>query len=110
MALVIEAQSPPIALDDDGVARVGGTRVTLDTIVAAFLQGATAEEISYQYPVLSLSEIYAVISYYLSHREQVDVYLQSRDQLAAQVRRKNESRFDAEGVRERLLARKRSTE
>ncbi len=32
----------------DGVVRVGGSRVTLDSIIAAFMEGATAEEIVQQ--------------------------------------------------------------
>ncbi len=43
--LLIVAQTIPIELDADGVARVGKTPVTLDTVVSAFNQGATAEEI-----------------------------------------------------------------
>jgi uncharacterized protein (DUF433 family) len=39
----------PIQTDADGVVRVAGTRVTLDTIVGAFDAGATAEEIAQQY-------------------------------------------------------------
>ena len=38
----------PIHTDADGVVRVAGTRVTLDTIVAAFDAGAAAEEIAEQ--------------------------------------------------------------
>ena len=96
----------PVALDMDGVARVGGTRVTLDTVVRAFLRGATAEEIAQQYPSLSLSDIYATVSYYLQHREEVDTYLERRKKQAQTVRLENEKRFDARGIRERLLARK----
>jgi hypothetical protein len=48
--------------------RVSKTRVPLDTIIAAFSEGATAEEIAYQYPVVPLADIYAVIGYYL-HRK-----------------------------------------
>ena len=56
--------------------RVGGTRVRLDTIIHAFNEGATAEEILQQYPALALSDIYATISCYLQHRTSVDAYLQ----------------------------------
>lgn len=38
-----------IETDADGVIRVGGTRVTLDTLVEAFNEGATAEVIAQQY-------------------------------------------------------------
>lgn len=41
--------------DADGVVRVAGTRVTLDTVVAAFEEGATAEEIAQQYPSLAFA-------------------------------------------------------
>jgi len=61
--LMIAAEPAPLEADADGVVRVGGTRVTLDTMVAAFKDGATAEEIVYQYPSLSLAEVYAVIAY-----------------------------------------------
>ncbi len=36
----------PLKTDKDGVIRVSKTRVSLDTIVNAFLEGLTAEEIS----------------------------------------------------------------
>jgi uncharacterized protein (DUF433 family) len=96
----------PLSTDNDGVIRVGNTRVTLDTIVAAFKEGATAEEIAYQYPTLSLADIYSVISYYLHQKKEVDAYLKRREKFAAEVRKQNEARFDATGIRERLLARR----
>ena len=96
----------PLRFDKDGVVRVGGTRVTLDTTVRAFLRGATAEEIIQQYPSLSLPDVYATISYYLQNREEVDRYLEMRGKHAQAVRRENQRRFDQQGIRERLLARK----
>jgi uncharacterized protein (DUF433 family) len=65
MTLVLESQPLPLQTDADGVVRVAGTRVTLDTIVAAFKKGATAEQIAHGYPVLTLVDIYAVITFYL---------------------------------------------
>ena len=67
----------PIHTDADGVVRVAGTRVTLDTIVAAFDAGATAEEIAQQYSSISLADVYSVITYYLRHKTEVSVYLSS---------------------------------
>lgn len=84
---------------------IGETRVTLDTVVAAFREGATAEEISQQYPVLRLADVYSVIGYYLRHRDVVDSYIDSRLSQSAEVRRENETRFDPTGIRDRLLAR-----
>ncbi len=94
----------PLKTDPDGVVRVDGTRVTLDTIVQAFGEGATAEEIVQQYSSLNLADVYAVITYYLRQRLEVEAYLRQRRELADQIRRQNEARFDPQGVRERLLA------
>lgn len=91
--------------DPDGVIRVGGTRVTLDTVVAAYRDGATVEEIARQYPSLDLTDVHAVILCYLERRGEIQVYLSEREARSAMVRRDNESRFDPTGVRERLLSR-----
>jgi uncharacterized protein (DUF433 family) len=96
----------PLTTDADGLIHVGGTRVTLDTIISAFLDGATAEEITQQYPSLDLADVYAVIAYCLRRRGEVEAYLQRRGAEAATIRRQNESRFNPSGVRERLLARR----
>lgn len=97
----------PIEETVDGVQRVIGTRVTLDTIVTAFLMGATAEQIALRYSsLLKLADIYAVFSYYLQHQADVDAYLQQRQQQAEAVRAENEARFKPDGIRARLLARR----
>jgi uncharacterized protein (DUF433 family) len=105
MALVIAAEPVPLETDAEGVVRVGGTRVTLDTIVEAFLHGETAEEIAQQYPSLRLADVYAVIAFYLRRRAEVESYLHERQRHAKAVRAQNEGRFDPSGVRDRLLAR-----
>lgn len=104
--LNIQPISLPLTLGKDGVARVGGTRVTLDTVVRAFIRGATAEEITQQYPTLELSDVYATISYYLQNIEEVDAYLERRRKYAQTVKEENQKRFDPHGIRDRLLARK----
>ena len=106
MTLTLHAAPPPLAIDPDGVVRVADTRVTLDTLVLAFRDGATAEEIVQQYPSLTLADVYAVIGYYLQRQAEVEAYLQQRQQQAAHVRQANESRFAPAGLRRRLLARR----
>ena len=108
MALSTATETVPLVTDADGVVRVGKTRVTLDTVLSAFMDGATAEEITHQYPSLDLADVYAVIAYYLRRRTEVDVYLQRRQQQAETIRGQNESRFDPSGIRDRLLARRSS--
>ena len=106
MAIEITTKPVPLAMDSDGVIRVAETRVTLDTVVAAFNEGATAEEIVADYPSLDLADVYAVISYYLHKRADVDTYLSKRQQQAREIRQQNEARFDPHGIRDRLLARR----
>jgi uncharacterized protein (DUF433 family) len=96
----------PVSHDSEGVLRVGKTRVTLDTVVYAFGDGATAEEIAQQYPSLQLADVYAVIAYYLRRQGEIESYLREREQQAAEVRQENEKRFDAVGIRDRLMARR----
>ena len=107
MELHAPPERVPISTDADGVIRVGGTRVTLDTLVAAFDSGATAEEIAQQYSSVALADVYSVIGYYLRHRSDVEAYIADRRQQAAEIREENERRFDTAGIRERLLARRR---
>ena len=59
MTLAIVAESAPLQVNADGVVLVGRTRVTLDTVVAVFSQGTTAEEIVHRYPSLTLADVYA---------------------------------------------------
>ena len=106
MSLAISAEPAPLTVNLDGVVRVGGTRVTLDTVIFVFKQGATAEEIVYRYPSLKLGDVYASIAFYLNHQEDVEAYLKQRQQQAQEIRQMNEARFDPQGLRDRLLARR----
>jgi len=106
MSLSPVTEIVPLETDSNGVVRVGKTRVTLDTVVAAFCQGATAEEIAHQYPSLDLADVYQIIGYYLRRPTEVEQYLRERKTKAAAVRGQNEARFDPQGVRARLLARR----
>lgn len=96
----------PLKVDADGVVRVGGTRVTLDTVVYAFKQGATAEEIEQQYPSLQLADIYSAIGYFLHRQTEVEAYLREREAQAEEVRAQYSQPVDVQGLRERLLARR----
>lgn len=107
MSLPVTTEPVPLARDADGVLRVGSSRVTLDTVVAAFREGMTPEGIVEQYPSLRLAEVYSVIGYVLNHREEVETYLLDRQSRAEAVCWENESSFDPVGIRDRLQARRR---
>lgn len=106
MTLAITVEPNPLEIDSNGVVRVEKTRITLDTVVTAFLEGATAEEIGEQYTSLRLSDIYFVIAYYLRHKAEVHNYLAERQRQAAAIRQETEQRFNPIGIRDRLLARR----
>jgi uncharacterized protein (DUF433 family) len=77
----------------DGGYWIAGTRVSLDSIVYAFLRGAAPESIHQSFPVLKLEEVYGAVTYYLGHQEDVNSYLRQNDRefdaLRAQARQVN---------------------
>jgi uncharacterized protein (DUF433 family) len=105
MSLMLELPVVPITIDPHGVALVTGTRVPIDTVVTAFMQGDTPEEIAQNFPTVTVADAYAVIAYYLQHQAAVDTYLADRRQRRAALRATMEQRLDPHGLRARLLAR-----
>jgi uncharacterized protein (DUF433 family) len=102
----IKAIPPPLRFDAHGVCRIADTRVTLLTLIEAFLEGATAEEIYQEYPSVGLANVYAVIAYYLGHRDEVDAYLDTVREGEAHVIDEIKRRSPLLEIRRRLLARK----
>jgi len=59
---------------------ISGTRVSLDSVVLAFLQGLSPEVIASEcFPTLTLEQVYGAIAYYLAHRSEIDTYLKQAD-------------------------------
>ena len=104
MSISLTAEPVPLEQDDQGTIRVKDSRVTLETLLAVFKKGATAEEIFEGFPTLDLADIYSVIAYYLHHREQVEAYLKEQELKAAQMRQKIESSYPNSEVRARMIA------
>ncbi|WP_420645325.1 DUF433 domain-containing protein [Candidatus Leptofilum sp.] len=104
--LTLEIPTLPLKSDSSGTIRIGRTRVTLETVVYAFNQGYTAEDIFSQFPALELADIYAVISYYLNNRKAIDEYIQQQEKEAAQIKKQLESRPGYQAFRQRLHAQK----
>lgn len=97
----------PITAGEAGVLLINGTRVPLDSVIYAFNEGATPEEIAQNFPTLDLADIYAVVSYYLQNRSEVEQYLEQRKVQREEVQKELQARFSPHGIRERLLARRR---
>lgn len=106
MTVAQPQETVPLQPNRDGVIRVGETRVTLETVVSAFDSGATPEEICEDFPTLSLPDVYAVVTYVLRNREEVDRYLARRREEAAEVRKEIEATPDNRRLRNRILERR----
>jgi len=103
--LAAETLTIPLTTDQDGVVRVGKTRVRLDTVIDSFNEGAIPEEIISQYPSLDLEDVYAVVAYYMKNRAEIDAYIKQREKDGAQIRKKIEAKPEYQSFRDRLLAR-----
>jgi uncharacterized protein (DUF433 family) len=97
----------PLICEEDGTIRIRGSRVTLDSILHAFQQGATAEQIQDSFPSVTLGDIYGAIAYYLEHRARVDAYLRTQEQAAQEARQRQDERPEVIAFRERIRARRR---
>lgn len=106
MTLESAALPAPLHSDETGTLRVGGGRLTLDTVLHRFDAGDSPEVIAHCFPPVEVADIDAVIGYYLRHRAAVDAYLAEREAEAVEVRRAIEAASPSEGLRERLLARR----
>jgi uncharacterized protein (DUF433 family) len=89
--LPIRADLPPLREDQGGVIRVGNSRISLDLVVDQYENGMTPEDMVRAYDTLALADVYAVIGYYLRHRDEVRDYLKRREEEADAHRAKIEA-------------------
>lgn len=104
-AAAFEPEPVPLVRDETGRLMVDGTRVPLDTLVAAFKLGRSPEAIHESFDTVPLADVYAILSYYLRHRAEVEAYLAAQDRDAAQIQARIEAEHPQEGLRAKLLAR-----
>lgn len=105
----LEAVSPPFRVDEEGVVRIGNSRISLDLIVEQYENGMTPEDMVRAYDTLALADVYAVIAYFLRHRDEVRAYLKRREEEAETLKAKIEAGSPPIS-REELLARRRGGE
>jgi len=72
-------QSHPTSSHERTSTEWPATRVSLDSIVYAFLDGHTAESIQQSFPLLTLEQVYGAITYYLAHWETIEAYLREQE-------------------------------
>lgn len=105
MILKVTTEPVPLAADSDGSIRIGGTRVTLDNLLAHFEAGATPEEIVEQLDTLSLADVYLVRGYCLRHPDDVQEYLRERSRCAEHIKAEIEAESDSIGFVRNIVAR-----
>lgn len=96
MTLAVAADPTPLRTDEHGVVRIGNTRVTLSSIVRSYQRGETPEAIHEGFPSVALADIYATITYYLRHREEVEAYLSAEDAEAERLRQRIEAEYPSD--------------
>jgi len=76
----------------EGAYRITDTRVSLDSIVYAWRDGASPETIREMFPVLTLEEVYGAVTFYLANQEEIDEYLrQAKIEFEAKRRESHEN-------------------
>jgi len=96
-------------MGQDGAVRIGNSRISLDLVVEQYENGMTPEEMVRVYDTLQLADVYAAISYYLRHRDEVRAYLKRRQEEANHLEKKIASEHPRV-TREDLLARRSARE
>ena len=71
--------SESYVVNQAGCYRIAGTRVSLDSIVYAFLEGDSPETIARSFPALTLEQVYGAIAYYLANRAEIDAHLKMEE-------------------------------
>lgn len=87
---------------------VARSRVSLDSVVYAYLRGESPLGICESFTSLSLDQVNGAIEYYLANREAVDDYLEQQDaefdRMAEESRRQNPALYEKlERAREEVL-------
>src|SRR5207247_1395680 len=103
--LPFHADLPPLRPAEGGVVCVGNSRISLDLVVEQYENGMTPDDMVRAYDTLSLADAYAVIAYYLRHRDEVRSYLKRREAEAETLRAKIEAERPRV-TRDELLARR----
>ncbi|HYV36579.1 MAG TPA: DUF433 domain-containing protein [Gemmataceae bacterium] len=109
LPLALYSDPLPLRVEEGGVVRVGKSRISLDLIVEQYENGLTPEDMVRAYDTLALADVYAVVAYYLSHRDDVAAYMTRRVDEARAL----QAAIEAENprvTRSELLARRQARE
>src|SRR5262249_36771781 len=103
----IQPDLVPLRSDGGSGLRVGDSRVSLDTVIEEFENGADPEGIVNAYPTLRLADVYAVIAFYLRHQDEVKEHLRQREEEAERLQQEIEAKQPGRSeLRSKLMARR----
>ncbi|MGA3212914.1 MAG: DUF433 domain-containing protein [Terriglobales bacterium] len=71
----------------EGGCYVAGSRVSLESVIHQFRDGASPETIGEEFPTLSLEQVYGAITFYLGNRDAIDAYLAESEKLWDEARK-----------------------
>ena len=74
----------------EGGWRIAGTRVSLDSIVHAYWDGLSPEQILCEFPSLTLEKTHDAFSFYFQNRKEIDHYLKTQAARWEQLRRESD--------------------
>jgi uncharacterized protein (DUF433 family) len=71
--------------------RISGTRVSLDSVIHAYLAGHTPQAIVNDFPTLMLEQVHGAIAFYLRNRQELDEYLKEQQARWEQLQKHSEA-------------------
>jgi uncharacterized protein (DUF433 family) len=85
----VETRYQHVVLDDDLQPRIAGTTMkVVELVTAQDAYGWSPEELAFQFPHLTLGQIYSALAYYSDHREQLDQDIARRIALVDDIQRR----------------------
>lgn len=77
-----------VELNDRNVPIVAGTTMkVIELVTGQIAYGWSPEELHFQHPYLTMSQIYSALAYYWDHKEELDADIQQREEYAANLRK-----------------------
>ncbi len=87
MTLTTPTEYKYILLDNRGCPYIDGTSMKIVELVTSIhAYGWSPEELHFQYPHLSMSQIYSALAYYWEHKEEIDTEVKRRFEYAEKLR------------------------
>ena len=82
-----ETEYKHIALDERNVPLIAGTTMkVIELVTGQIAHGWSPEELQFQHPYLTMSQIHSALAYYWDHKQKLDADIKQREQYAEQLR------------------------